>query len=98
MNRLRAIAFIWTAIVAAAQSGPHFKGRVVRITDGDTVTVLREQEQVKVRLWAIDAPERRQPFGARSRQHLGELIQGKDVLVYTHGMDRNGRTIGLIVH
>lgn len=53
-------------------------GLVVAIADGDTLTVLNEDfEQVKVRLAEIDAPEKRQPFGTRARQSLGELCHEK---------------------
>ena len=45
-------------------------GKVVRIADGDTLTVLVANRQYRVRLDGIDTPERRQPFGKRSRQSL----------------------------
>lgn len=77
-----------------------FQGRVVRVSDGDTVTVLRQgsqgPEQVRVRLASIDAPERRQAFGNRSRQHLAELVFDRRVTVLEQGSDRYGRTIGVI--
>lgn len=47
-------------------------GRVVKVQDGDTLTVLVSRKQVKVRLADIDAPERKQPFGTRSRPSLGQ--------------------------
>ena len=69
--------FLSLAVVAAELSG-----RVVSIADGDTVTVLGEQyTQHKVRVAGIDAPEKSQPFGKRSRQNLGALVFGKDVRV-----------------
>jgi hypothetical protein len=53
-------------------------GLVVAIADGDTLTVLNEDfQQVKIRLAEIDAPEKKQPFGSRSRQSLGELCHEK---------------------
>lgn len=70
------------------------QGTVVRIADGDTITVLVDRQQIRVRLRSIDAPERGQDFSQRSRQALADLIFGKEVRVETHGKDRYGRVIG----
>ena len=46
-------------------------GRVVGISDGDTITVLDDaQTQHKIRFAGIDAPEKGQAFGERSKQSL----------------------------
>ena len=72
-------------------------GRVVGIADGDTVTVLdSEKSQHRVRLAGIDAPERRMPFGQRSKEHLSDLVFSKDVNVDTSKKDRYGRWVGVI--
>lgn len=72
-------------------------GKVVSVTDGDTITVLVDREQVKVRLDGIDAPERRQAYGNAAREKLAGLVFGKTVTVKTHGKDRYGRTIGTVI-
>ena len=82
------------ALMAVGTANADLTGEVVGVTDGDTVTVLRDREPVKVRLTEIDAPERKQPFGQRSRQHLADLVFRKEVLVVEHGKDRYGRTLG----
>jgi micrococcal nuclease len=74
-----------------------FQGKVVSIADGDTVTVLRGREQVKVRLNGIDAPEKNQSFGTKSKDALAALAFGKTVTVRSSGTDRYGRTLGVIV-
>lgn len=71
-------------------------GRVVKIQDGDTLTVLLSRQQIKVRLTDIDAPERKQPFGTRSRQSLADLCHGKDARIDDKGKDRYGRTLGRV--
>lgn len=72
-------------------------GRVVGVTDGDTVTLLTEQkEQVKIRLNQIDAPEKSQAFGMKSKQSLSDLCFGKPATVESHGKDKYGRTIGAL--
>jgi len=72
------------------------QGKVVRVSDGDTLTVLVDQRQVKIRLAEIDAPESRQDYGHRAKQALGNLVVGNVVLVDDQGRDRYGRTIGRV--
>ena len=72
-------------------------GLVVAIADGDTLTVLNEDfQQVKVRLAEIDAPEKKQPFGSRSRQSLGELCHEKRAEVRVINVDRYKRIVGRV--
>ncbi|MFM7830676.1 MAG: thermonuclease family protein, partial [Planctomycetaceae bacterium] len=77
-------------------SADDFLGKVVGVADGDTVTVLRGKEQVKVRTDGIDAPEKNQSFGSKSKDALAGLVFGKTVTVQSRGTDRYGRTLGVI--
>jgi endonuclease YncB( thermonuclease family) len=70
--------------------------KVVSVHDGDTLTVLVERKQVKVRLTGIDAPELRQPFGTRSRQSLAELCFGKIASLDVRGRDRYQRAVAQV--
>ena len=73
-------------------------GLVIGISDGDTVTVLDAgKESYRVRLAGIDAPEKKQPFGERSKQALSDLVFGKPVEVEWYKRDRYGRIIGKIL-
>ena len=91
-----AVASMLAAQVAAA-SAAEIAGRVVGITDGDTLTLLDEaRRQVRVRLAEIDTPERRQPYGDRARQALSDLAFGKAVRVDVQDTDRYGRAIGRV--
>jgi endonuclease YncB( thermonuclease family) len=70
-------------------------GRVVRVGDGDTLTVEDPSgRSYKVRLVGIDAPELAQPFGAESRQALLKQTRGKNVRVRWQEEDRYGRLLG----
>lgn len=73
---------------------------VVAISDGDTLTARCGQpgayQQVKVRLSEIDAPERAQPFGERSRQHLAQLCHQQTASIRSIGTDRYGRTLARV--
>jgi micrococcal nuclease len=72
-------------------------GLVVAIADGDTLTVLNSDlEQVRVRLAEIDAPEKRQPFGTRSRQSLAALCHETRAEVRVVDVDRYKRIVGRV--
>ncbi|UYZ83071.1 thermonuclease family protein [Entomomonas sp. E2T0] len=69
------------------------------MSDGDTITCLTTQkEQIKVRLYQIDAPEKGQDFGNRSKQALSDLIFNKEVSIRTHGKDKYRRILGTIYY
>lgn len=73
-------------------------GKVVGVADGDTVTVLTaNKEQHRIRLQGIDAPERNQAFGQRSKQHLGDLVFGQTVTVPWRKLDPYGRVVGQVL-
>ena len=98
-DRLNPPVRLLAAIIALAVSFPawaDFTGKVVAVADGDSITVLRDLEQVKVRLVDIDAPERAQPFGTRSRRALSALVHGQEVLVVERGIDRYQRILGRV--
>ncbi len=74
-----------------------YTGRVVGISDGDTLTVLdKANQQHKVRLAGIDAPEKKQAFGNASRQNLAELVFDKSVTVETKKFDRYKRELAKV--
>jgi endonuclease YncB( thermonuclease family) len=71
---------------------------VVRVSEGDTIVVLDAgNAQYKIRLTGIDAPERGQAFGTRSRDHLSDLIAGKFVVVEYEKRDRYERILGKVL-
>ena len=75
-------------------SAYELNGRIVSIADGDTVTLLDANlRQHKIRLSGIDAPEKRQPFGNRSRLHLGAPVFGKQVTADCPKTDRYKRAV-----
>jgi endonuclease YncB( thermonuclease family) len=71
------------------------EGTVVKVADGDTITVLdSNRQQHRVRLAGIDAPEKGQPFSNASRKRLSELLAGKQGRVEFTKYDRYGRIVG----
>ena len=75
------------ALVAAESTDETYVGKVVRIADGDTITVLVGKNQHRVRLEGIDCPERAQPFGKKASQFTSKLVFGKTVRVRSKGKD-----------
>ena len=72
--------------------------KVVKVTDGDTVNVLDKANILhKIRLQGIDAPERKQDFGRKSRQNLAGYIAGLYIEVEHDKRDRYGRIIGKLI-
>lgn len=73
-------------------------GRVVAVSDGDTITVLdASNEQHKIRISGIDAPEKKQAFGERSKQSMARMVFGRPVQVDWKKADRYGRLIGKVL-
>ncbi len=80
---------------ASTTSAPYL---VVGISDGDTFTLLEEatKANVKVRLYGIDAPEKRQPYGERAKQFASDLCFRKNVNLNVVNKDRYGRSVAYI--
>jgi endonuclease YncB( thermonuclease family) len=101
----RSVRSVVNACVAAlllalplASAANTLTGLVVGIADGDTLTLLdADHVQHKIRLAGIDAPEKRQAFGNRSKQNLADLVFRKQVSVEWNKFDRYGRVIGKVL-
>jgi endonuclease YncB( thermonuclease family) len=89
---------LFLASVLTCPQAATITGRVVAVADGDTVKVLdASNTQHKIRLAGIDAPEKKQAFGMRSKQSLSELVFDKQVAVETDKRDKYGREVGKIL-
>jgi endonuclease YncB( thermonuclease family) len=94
-------ARLWLATCALALVSASFaaeswiiEGRVIAVADGDTITILdRDKRQHKIRLNGIDAPEKGQPSGFRSKENLSKLVFDRSVPAECHKVDRYNREI-----
>ncbi|HGG5279232.1 TPA: thermonuclease family protein [Salmonella enterica subsp. enterica serovar Senftenberg] len=86
---------IW-ALGVSCSVNADVTGKVVKILDGDTIEVLSGEQATRIRLNGIDAPEKDQPYGQRSRQYLTSLIGGKQVVAVGNKKDRYGRLLATI--
>ena len=89
--------FLLAAVAAATLLAENFTGKVVGITDGDTIRVMHNGVPERIRLWGIDCPESKQAFGPRAKQYTGDLAFGKTVTVRVKDIDRYKRTVAEIV-
>jgi endonuclease YncB( thermonuclease family) len=82
---------LWLFLNSA--SAEALTGTVVAITDGDTLVLLVDRQQNKVRIAGIDAPEKVQAFGSRSQSNLGQMAFQKQATADCPKRDRYGRLI-----
>lgn len=75
---------------------PSHAHKVVGIADGDTLTLLVDGRPLKIRLANIDAPEKAQAYGQRSKQSLSKLCWGKDATYDAQDVDQYGRTVAIV--
>lgn len=96
--KIACFAFVTTLLItSSALAADPLWGKVVKVSDGDTVTLLiNDSKTIKVRLSEIDAPEKNQPWGNNSKQALTLLVATKYVSLISSGKDKYGRILGTL--
>jgi micrococcal nuclease len=96
--RLPASVFLFTLLLLPTLAWA-WSGKVVNIADGDTITVLTDdRQQVRIRLYGIDAPEGGQAYGSKATQYVkGLLAENPVVELDVKDTDRWGRTVAVVV-
>ena len=102
MNKMKLrnllVIFFFQACLHFSVHGDVLRGKVVGVSDGDTITILDSaKEQHKIRLTGIDAPEKAQAFGQASKKVLSELVFNKEVEVLWVKHDRYQRILGKVL-
>lgn len=98
MRILRRVALVAAALAVSVSALADFHGIASRVIDGDTLEIMRGGEPVMVRLYGIDAPERRQKMGMVAKAVLQTKVEGQALCVMEMPMrDRYGRTIAVVV-
>lgn len=93
MNKILLIALIFLLNLNADT----LFGKVVKIIDGDTIHILdSSKRRHKIRLFGIDAPEKKQAYGNRAKNYLSGLIAGRVVKVEYNSLDRYKRILGVV--
>jgi endonuclease YncB( thermonuclease family) len=96
VKRLIVVSLLWC--LCTQSFADTLTDHIVRVTDGDTIVVLdADNTQHKIRLTGIDAPERGQAYGTKSKEHLSESVAGETVVVEYDKHDRYGRVLGKVL-
>lgn len=101
-----AVSLLLLLVLSQPAHAADWSACVVGVTDGDTITVvkeacsshdLRHKQQERVRLASIDCPEKHQPFGQRAKQFTSDLVHDRFVTIREQGRDRYGRVLGEVI-
>jgi len=95
MNKLSVpiLLYFFMPLVSIAQ----IKGKVIGVADGDTFTLLTDNQQhIKIGLFGIDSPEEGQDYSQQAKDYLGDMIFFDTVQVLSKGLDESGRTLGIV--
>jgi endonuclease YncB( thermonuclease family) len=91
-----AVLFLW--LVADSTFAEQLTGKVVGVSDGDTITILdQNNQQHKIRVGGIDAPELKQAFGNVAKKNLSDLVFNQTVLVEWNKTDKYKRIVGKVL-
>jgi endonuclease YncB( thermonuclease family) len=99
LHRYILAPIVLAVVLSPVAHAADFSGRVVGISDGDTIKVLHNGKAEKIRLYGIDCPEKAQPYGTKAKQFTSAMVFGKEVVIRDYGLDNNKfkRTLGEIV-
>jgi endonuclease YncB( thermonuclease family) len=106
MHTIRIARTFWVLLLAVLTAGAaslgateKWTGRVVGVHDGDTLTVLVDSREMKVRLHGIDAAELAQSHGKEAKRAMSALVFGEEVVVQVVDTDRYRRKVArVLVH
>jgi len=92
---ISAIAFFYVTC-SDVSNAQNYEGKVIKVTDGDSINILYEGKPLRIRLAEIDAPERGQPFWKMSREALADYVSGKEITVEEVDIDHYKRIVGQV--
>lgn len=87
---------VFASIALLLATSSAFAQKVIGVTDGDTLTLLVDNRPLKVRLANVDAPEKAQAFGERSKKSLFDMCFGKDATYQEQDVDQRGNTVAIV--
>ena len=98
INAIFVLIFFWPVSFHAKESKPTFSYTAVSILDGDTFTATDGNVTFKVRIAAMDAPEKGQPYSKMATFRLKQILASANVIIKPVGKggDRYGRVLGAV--
>lgn len=93
-----ALTATYLLVIALCSTSFAWQGKVVGVSDGDTIKVLHNGKQEKIRLYGVDTPEKAQDFGQKAKQFTSDAVFGEMVDVKPVDTDRYGRTVGIVIY
>lgn len=97
LKRISLILFLCLSLLFTASFALAFQGKVVGVSDGDTITVMHDGKGERVRVYGVDTPEKKQDFGNRAKEFTSDFAFGKTAGVESVDTDRYGRTVGIVM-
>ncbi|TNH36295.1 thermonuclease [Campylobacter helveticus] len=104
-NQVSSFNQSFTTFLAQKNLEKELTGKVSKVIDGDTIELLAKTSKenpynhiakLKIRLYGIDAPEKKQEFGIQAKNYLSSLIFNEEVKIIVENQDKYGRLVGTI--
>lgn len=93
---LRRILPLLLLLVSVSASAETIIGTVIRVSDGDTLVIRSGAENIKIRLYGVDAPEKKQDFGNKAKDALTSMTALQTVQAEVMDRDRYGRIVAIV--
>jgi micrococcal nuclease len=93
----RWLVFLLILLIPLIVLAQQFTGKCVAVTDGDTIGILRDGKEVKVRLDGIDCPEMGQDFGSKAKKFTSNLVFDEEVIIDQKDTDKYGRIVARVI-
>jgi micrococcal nuclease len=92
------IAFFAILLCAGHGFSAEYPATVTGISDGDTIKIMNNGVQERIRLYGIDCPEKGQPYGQAAKKFTMNAVSGKQVLIKPVSKDRYGRIVAWVFY
>jgi len=92
--RSNVVLLVFACVLLHACISQTYEGKVIKVADGDSISILHQGKELRVRLAEVDAPEHGQAYWKKSKQALKDYVLGKNILVEEFDVDRYDRLVG----